>query len=87
MSFSTGDNGPVHTLDIHDDQVVLGDAKAGVNLASIPLSAYVDRPLLHTLTVKYGPLGSLEYAATNSQTGASINKYKSTSLSVGTGGT
>lgn len=104
-SFSTANSGPVYFLDILEDAAEIKDVLAGTVVASAPLSSFLNRSLLHTMTVreryffasfpfliswlrsqvKYGPSGSITYAVTDSQTGASILSFSKTGAVGGDG--
>lgn len=85
LSFSATDGAPVYFLDILKNGVSFKDATTESVLATASLASILATPLQHTLTVTYGPTGSLNYVITNSQTGASIFKY-SMKGHVGSGG-
>ncbi|KAF7986838.1 hypothetical protein HWV62_12606 [Athelia sp. TMB] len=82
--FSDTGGGPALFLDILSSGVSLKDVETETVLATATTASLFATPLLHTLSVTYGPSGSFNYAITNSQTGASILKA-STTGTIGTG--
>ncbi|KAF8313783.1 hypothetical protein DL93DRAFT_2058671, partial [Clavulina sp. PMI_390] len=84
--FSTGDSGPVYFMDIIEDMVYVKDVAAGTYLTSATLANFSNRPLLHTMTITYGPSGSIQFAITDSQTGAAVLSF-SKSGGIGSDGT
>ncbi|KAF8313784.1 hypothetical protein DL93DRAFT_1117928 [Clavulina sp. PMI_390] len=84
--FSTADSGPVYFMDIIKDMVYVKDVAAGTYLASATLADFSNRPLLHTMTITYGPSGSVQFAITDSQTGAAVLSF-SKSGGIGSDGT
>ncbi|KAF7980787.1 hypothetical protein HWV62_36855 [Athelia sp. TMB] len=73
-------------LDILQSGVSLKDVKAGAVVATTSVASMLGTPLQHTLTVTYGPAGSINYSIVNSQTQKSIFKYSKANVSVGAGG-
>ena len=86
-SFSTGDSGPVFTADIRGTNLELDDVHGGTTVASTPLTNIYERTLQHTLTVEYGPTGSINYAITDASSGAKLLSYAKSGRYTGTGGT
>ncbi|KIY49661.1 hypothetical protein FISHEDRAFT_72301 [Fistulina hepatica ATCC 64428] len=93
--FSRDSGSPVVTLDAVKDTVAIRDYANGCprsGCPSIPLDSFTNRTTLHTMKVKFGPSGSLNYAITDSSSGAKLLTYKvteaigssSTSLKFGT---
>ncbi|KAJ7645596.1 hypothetical protein DFH06DRAFT_1283311 [Mycena polygramma] len=66
-----GAGGPVSIQDI-----VRGCPTAGC--PSIALSAFTDRTTIHSMTVTYGPKGSVKYAVKDSSTGKTLLSYSAT---------
>lgn len=84
ISFSDTGGGPAVFLDILASGISLKDVATDTIVATAALASFFETPLLHTLSVTYGPSGSFNYAITNSQTGASILKASQTGA-VGSG--
>lgn len=73
------------TVDPIHGQASIIDITRGAQ-KSIPLKSFEDRTLQHTLVVKYGPSGSVDYKITDAANGAGVLAYK-VNGSVGKGGT
>jgi len=82
--FSDTGGGPAVFLDILASGISLKDVTTDTIVATATLASFFETPLLHTLSVTYGPSGSFNYAITNSQTGASILQASQTGA-VGSG--
>ncbi|KAF8313785.1 hypothetical protein DL93DRAFT_2167593 [Clavulina sp. PMI_390] len=78
--------GPIYFMDIIEDMVYVKDVAAGTHLASATLADFSNRPLLHTMTITYGPSGSIKFAIADSQTGDAVLSF-SKSGGIGSDGT
>jgi hypothetical protein len=86
--FSTGDDGPIVTLDAVKDQIVIRDyARSCVTTKcpSIPLSSFVGQVTFHTMTLTCGPVGNLIYTVKDGN-GNTLISY-TVSGAMGYGGT
>jgi len=87
--FSTGDGGPIITVDAVSNKVAVEDNArdcSTTHCPSVALSSWTDRTIQNTLTATFGPSGRINYTMTDAHTGASIMHY-AVSGAMGTGGT
>ena len=85
-SFSATEANPAFFLDILKSGVSFKDVEAGAVVATASVASVLGTPLQHTLSVTYGPAGSLNYSIVNSQTQKPIFNYIKANGSVGAGG-
>ncbi|KAJ7429076.1 hypothetical protein FB451DRAFT_759448 [Mycena latifolia] len=75
-----GDGGPVVTLSAVANKVSIDDNVRGCSAGcpSIALDDFTDRTTTHSMTVTFGPSGSLKYTMKDSKTGETLMTYSAT---------
>ncbi|KAJ7366584.1 hypothetical protein DFH08DRAFT_1003756, partial [Mycena albidolilacea] len=76
-----GSGGPVITLNAAAGKVAIGDVVRGCPKAgcpSIALADFTDRTTVHSMTVTYGPKGSVTYAVKDATTRRTLLTYSAT---------
>ncbi|KAK7048156.1 hypothetical protein R3P38DRAFT_2867716 [Favolaschia claudopus] len=76
-----GSVGPVITLDAVAGKVSIQDIVRGCpsnGCPSIPLKSFTDKTTIHSMTVKYGPQGSVKYTVKDAATGKTLLTYSAT---------
>jgi len=79
--FSTGNGGPVVTLDARSGTAAIQDyarSCSDTRCPAIPLSSFTDRVTHHTMTVTYGPNGKLHYVVSDAGSGDTLLSYSVT---------
>ena len=75
--------GPVITLDYKVNQVVIGDIVAGcVACVVAPLASFLGVVVVHSMTVTWGPEGTMTYNAANVKVGESASSSLLSSLTL-----
>jgi hypothetical protein len=86
--FSTGDGGPVITLDAVSGKIIIKNyfqSCGGAGCPSMDLAKYEGRVTSNTLVVTYGPNGEMSYVVSDASSGNILLSYKVQGY-MGTGG-